>query len=105
MSVDADLHDLRPQAGEPVPALDPDSYAASQPVARQLRGAGSNGIAYPRIRHPSGECVALFYPDCASTPLQGRPLDYHCDGSRVARVRVAVSWAVFHLGDLPPDHI
>src|SRR3546814_14685017 len=38
MSVDADLHDLRPQAGEPVPELDPDSYAASQAVARQLRG-------------------------------------------------------------------
>src|SRR3546814_5553928 len=83
MSVDADLHDLRPQAGEPVPALDPDSYAASQAVARQLRGAGSNGIAYPSIRHPSGECVALFYPDCASNPLQGRHLDYHWDGARV----------------------
>src|SRR3546814_4170806 len=93
MSVDADLHDLRPQAGEPVPALDPDSYAASQAVARQLRGAGSNGIAYPSIRHPSGECVALFYPDCASNPLQGRHLDYHWDGARVDLVRDAGSGA------------
>src|SRR3546814_15609907 len=102
MSVDADLHDLRPQAGEPVPALDPDSYAASQAVARQLRGAGSNGIAYPSIRHPSGECVALFYPDCASNPLQGRHLDYHWDCARVDLVRDAGPGAVFRLVDLPP---
>ena len=71
MSVDADLHDLRTLAGEPVPALDPHSYAASQAVARHLKAAGSNGIAYPSIRHTGGECVALFYPDCASNPLQG----------------------------------
>src|SRR3546814_15879980 len=83
MSVDADLHDLRPQAGEPVPALDPDGYAASQAVARQLRGAGSNGIAYPSIRHPSGECVARLYPACQSNPLTGRPHDHHRDGAGV----------------------
>src|SRR3546814_13544170 len=105
MSVDADLHDLRPQAGETVPALDPDSYAASQAVARQLRGAGSNGIAYPSIRHPSGECVALFYPDCDSNPLPGRHLDYHWDGVRVDLVRVAGSGAVFRILDLLPDPV
>ncbi|MCP6031605.1 RES family NAD+ phosphorylase, partial [Klebsiella pneumoniae] len=50
MSVDADLHDLRTRAGDPVPGLDPDSYAASQALARHLRGAGSDGITYPSIR-------------------------------------------------------
>jgi hypothetical protein len=102
-TVDADLHDLRTLAGEPVPELDPDSYAASQAVARQLRGAGSNGIAYPSIRHPSGECVALFYPDCASNPLQGRHLDYHWDGARVDLVRDAGSGSVFRIVDLPSN--
>lgn len=105
MAVDADLHDLRTPAGEPVPALDPDSYAASQAVSRHLRGAGSNGIAYPSIRHPGGECVALFYPDCASNPLQGRHLDYHWDGARVDLVRDAGSGAVFRIVDLPPDPV
>src|SRR3546814_6136871 len=71
MSVDADLHDLRPQAGEPVPALDPDSYAASQAVARQLRGAGSNGIAYPSIRHPSGEASRSSTQTARRTPYRG----------------------------------
>lgn len=105
MVVDAELHDLRALAGEPVPALDPGSYAASQAVARQLRGAGSNGIAYPSIRHPGGECVALFYPDCASNRLQGRHLDYHWDGQRVALVRDAGSGAVFRIVDLPIDPV
>ena len=105
MSVDADLHDLRTLPGEQVPTLDPDSYVASQAVARQLRGAGSNGIAYPSIRHPGGECVALFYPDCASNPLQGRHFDYHWDGARVDPVRDAGSGAVFRIVDLPPDPV
>jgi len=55
MSVDADLHDLRTRAGAPDPALDPDNYAASQALARHLMGAGSDGIAYPSVRHPGGE--------------------------------------------------
>ena len=77
--------------------LDADAYAASQALARHLRGAGSDGIVYPSIRHPDGECVALFYPDCASNPLQGRHLDYHWDGRRVDLVRDAGSGAVFRV--------
>lgn len=100
LSVDAELHDLRNRADEPVPALDPNRYAASQALARHVRTAGSNGIAYPSIRHPGGECVALFYPDCASNPLQGRHLDYHWDGTRVDLVRDAGLGAVFRVVDL-----
>ncbi|WP_017184148.1 RES family NAD+ phosphorylase [Sphingobium xenophagum] len=105
MSVDADLHDLRTLAGKPAPALNPDSYTASQALARHLMGAGSDGIVYPSIRHPDGECVALFYPDCASNPLQGRHLDYHWDGARVDLVRDAGTGAVFRIVDLPPDPV
>jgi hypothetical protein len=105
MSVDADLHDLRIRAGEPDPAIDPDSYAASQALAQSLRTAGSDGIAYPSIRHPGGECVALFYPDCALNALQGRHLDYHWDGASVDLVRDAGSGAVFRVVNLPPDPV
>lgn len=105
MSVGADLHDLRSLAGEQGPALDPDSYAASQALAANLRVVGSNGIAYPSIRNPGGECVALFYPDCTSNPLQGRHLDYHWDGERVDLVRDAGSGAVFRIVDLPADPV
>ena len=99
MSVDAKLHDLRNQTGEPIPALDPDSYAESQALARHLKRTGSDGIAYPSVRHPGGECTALFYPDCASNPVQGRHLDYHWDGVRVDLVREGGSGAVFRIVD------
>ncbi|QDH34293.1 RES family NAD+ phosphorylase [Porphyrobacter sp. YT40] len=103
LAVDASLHDLRDLPGGPVAALDPDSYAASQALARTLKGAGSDGIAYPSVRHPGGECAALFFPDCASHPLQGRHLDYHWDGARVDLVRDAGSGAVFRIVDQPPE--
>lgn len=100
MSVSADLHDMR--GTELVnPALDPDSYVSSQRLAAALRADGADGIAYPSIRHPGGECVGLFYPDCASDPIQRRHLDYHWDGMRVDLVRDAGSGAVYRVIDLP----
>ncbi len=103
MTVEADLHDLRDLPEGPVPALDPECYAASQALARALKGAGSDGIAYPSVRHPGGECAALFFPDCASNPVQGRHLDYHWDGARVDLVRDAGSGAVFRIVDQPRE--
>jgi hypothetical protein len=100
LSVSADLHDLR--GTEPAnPALDPDSYVASQRLAADLKAGGADGMVYPSIRHPGGECVGLCYPDCASEPVQGRHLDYHWDGTRVDLVRDAGSGAVFRIVDMP----
>jgi hypothetical protein len=101
MAVRAVLHDLRAPTPDRPPALDPDSYAASQVLAANLRAAGSDGILYPSIRHPGGECVALFYPDCAKEPAQGRHLDYHWDGERVDLVRDGGTGAVFRVVDVP----
>lgn len=103
LSVNADLHDLRAQAPELAPALDPAQYAAAQALGANLKVGGSNGIVYPSVRHAGGECTALFYPDCASNPVQGRHLDYHWDGARVDLVRDAGSGAVFRVVDLPSD--
>lgn len=97
LSVGADLHDLR-EVGMPAhPALDPDSYGASQGLGKTLKADGADGVAYPSVRHSGGECVALFYPDCASEPIQRRHLDYHWDGERVDLVRDAGSGAVFRV--------
>jgi hypothetical protein len=100
LSVSADVHDLR-EAEPANPALDPDSYVASQGLAVALKANGANGVVYPSIRHPGGECVGLFYPDCASEPVQSRHLDYHWDGERVDLVRDAGTGAVFRVVDLP----
>jgi hypothetical protein len=43
MAVDADLHDLRDV--EPAPALDPESYAASQALAAISRARNPTGLS------------------------------------------------------------
>lgn len=103
MSLDADLRDLRTTGTEPLAALNPDSYTASQVLAASLKSAGSDGIVYISVRNPGGECVALFYPDCALDPVQGRHLDYHWDGECVDLVRDAGSGAVFRIVELPAN--
>jgi hypothetical protein len=97
ISVQADLHDLRGTSGKDHPALAPDSYEASQPLAKSLKSAGSDGVVYPSQRHRGGDCVGLFYPDCASSAVQGRHLDYHWDGNRVDLIRDAGSAEVFRV--------
>ena len=82
LTVDARLHDLR---GKPI---DPASYEETQAFGAKLRAAASDGVVYQSVRWPGGECVGLFYPDCARNPVQRRHLDYHWDGERVDLYRV-----------------
>ncbi len=99
LSVNGDLHDLRTIELDH-PALDPDHYGPSQGLAMALKASGADGLVYPSIRHFGGACVALFYPNCASDPKQGRHLDYHWDGQRVDLVRDAMAGTVFRVVDL-----
>jgi len=57
----ADFHDLR---GDQTFAdcLLPDSYVASQDLARQLLDAGALGVIYPSVRGTDGTCIACFRP-------------------------------------------
>jgi hypothetical protein len=82
-AVAAKLHDLR--GGWPA-AHDPDSYVASQALARTLRGGGSNGIVYDSVRHRGGECVAAFYPDVVAPCVQAQHFIYRWDGERIVAV-------------------
>ena len=98
LDVDATLHDLR-RAASTREALDPDSYEIPQRLARALRSDDVDGLVYPSVRHATGECVALFYPDCAANPVQGRHLDYHWNGMRVDLIRNAGTGQVFRVVD------
>ena len=97
LKVDGDLHDLRTKDPDVSEALRPDDYAPSQQLGKQLRGIGSNGIVYPSVRYADGACVALFYPDFASNPIQGRHLDYHWNGETVDLYRDAASGHVVRI--------
>ena len=93
LDVGAPLRDLRGQPHDP--ALDPDDYRAAQDYGARRKAAGDEGIVYPSVRLPGGECVGLFYPDLAQNPRQGRHLDYHWNGARVDYCRDAGSRQVF----------
>lgn len=97
LDVEARLHDVRGDDERYAPLLDPDDYSAGQALGRALRREGSNGIACPSVRRKGGECVGLFYPDCASSPTQGRHIDYHWNGSRVDLYRDAGSGQVYRI--------
>jgi hypothetical protein len=80
MAVRGRLHDLR--RGWPA-MLDPDDYAPPQALARALRAAGSDGVVYPSVRDPGGQCAGLFYPDLAGPCVQAQHLIYEWDGRRI----------------------
>lgn len=98
--VDAELHDIRGDGFNE--ALDPESYVPSQALAKQLREAGSNGIAYPSVRNAGGECIAAFWPDVPGIPVQARHFRYHWDGTRIDMIHELTldgSGEVFRLED------
>ena len=96
LAVRADLHDLRGGAA-PAGVLDAEDHAPGQALGAALKAAGAEGVVYPSVRRPRGECVGLFYPDLAHAARQGRHLDYHWDGARVDLVREAGSGKVFRV--------
>ncbi|MCE7030591.1 RES family NAD+ phosphorylase [Jiella avicenniae] len=95
--LDADLHDLR--GADWGDCLAPDDYGPSQALARRLRGEGADGIAYPSVRFPGGQCLAAFWPDVVGVPVQGRHYSYHWDGSRVDLLREEGSGETYAVRD------
>lgn len=82
----------------------PDDYTASQALGGKARAAGSNGVMYRSVRHQGGQCAGLFYPDLASSAVQGRHLDYHWNGAQVDLVRDAGRGEVFRIVRPRPDN-
>lgn len=84
--VACELHDLRGRRAELPDVYDPGSYATSQQVGRELRDAGSNGIAFDSVRRPGGQCVAVFRPRLVQSVRQSVHLRYAWDGNSIANV-------------------
>jgi hypothetical protein len=97
LDIHAQLHDLRSSTADQLGLLRPDNYETSQALGSQLRATGSNGVVYPSVRYPGGECVGVFYPDCAANPIQGRHLDYHWNGMTVDLYRNANTGQVYRI--------
>ncbi|MGO4574113.1 RES family NAD+ phosphorylase [Microvirga sp. 2TAF3] len=97
LDVTARLHDLRGIETDLQGFLHPDDYSGSQALGLHLRAVGADGIVYPSIRRPGGECVGLMYPDCAANPVQGRHLDYHWNGTSVDFYRDVSTGEVYQI--------
>jgi hypothetical protein len=97
LDVNAEIYDLRGADSAFASVLDPDDYRESPPLAAGLRAAGADGIVYPSQRDADGQCVGLFYPDCAGNVIQGRHLDYHWNGDRVDLYRDAGSGEIYRV--------
>lgn len=84
-AINRELTDIR--TGANAALLDPGDYAASQAFAARERNAGRDGIVYPSVRHPGGECFAAFWPNVVSIPMQADHYAYHWDGATIDYVR------------------
>jgi hypothetical protein len=97
LDIRADLHDLR--GGDPAhdEALNPGEYNQAQSLGERLYATASEGLVYPSVRNPTGECVGLFYPDLASHVTQGGHFDYHWNGTRVDLFREPAKGNVYRI--------
>ena len=86
VDLDGELHDLRGQMASQPLIYHNDNYVAGQHLARTLREAGSNGVAYDSVRRSGGECAAVFRPPLLSNARQERHLCYVWNGHRIAAV-------------------
>jgi len=86
VDLDAELQDIRGQQATYPLIYDAKNYPPGQHLARTLRAAGSNGIAYTSVRRPAGECAAVFRPKRLANCRQERHLCYVWDGEKVRDV-------------------
>jgi RES domain len=84
--VAASFHDIRGKRDRMPDIYDPDSYVASQKLARGLKLAGSNGIVFDSVRHAGGQCLAVYRPRLIQNCRQGTHLRYVWDGERISQV-------------------
>jgi hypothetical protein len=84
--VAASFHDIRGKRDRMPDIYDPDSYVASQKLARSLKLAGSNGVVFDSVRHVGGQCLAVYRPRLVQNCRQGTHLRYVWDGERISQV-------------------
>ena len=84
---DAVFHDVRGARRAYAKLRDPDDYSASQALARKLLRAGSNGIAYPSVRDPGGDCLTCFRPRLVRNVRVGEHFEYRFEGAPTPAIR------------------
>jgi len=76
----ADFHDICGDADH-ADCVDPNSYGASQRLAKELLAAGSAGILYPSARRAGGNCISCFRPALVSNVRRNRTVTLLLDAN------------------------
>jgi RES domain len=86
VDLEQELTDIRGMRESLAAVYDPNSYHAAQALGARLRAADAWGIVYDSVRHPGGECVAVFRPPALANCRQSMHLCYVWDGARISQV-------------------
>lgn len=86
-AIDAMLHDLRGPGWQTLLHPDPVQYDTPQRYGARARDAGADGIVYPSLRNAGGQCIAAFWPDVVTAPMQGDHFRYHWNGNHIDYAR------------------
>jgi RES domain-containing protein len=81
-----EVADLREASHADLRIVDPDDYGHAQGIARKLRSDGVRGILYPSVRHPTGECLAVFRTALLKNCLHAAYLEYNWNGRSIDAV-------------------
>ncbi|MHB1187980.1 RES family NAD+ phosphorylase [Thiobacillus sp.] len=81
-----EVADLREASQAEPRIVDPDDYAYAQGIGRKLRSDGVQGILYPSVRHPAGECLAAFRTALLKNCLHAACLEYNWNGRAIDAV-------------------
>jgi RES domain-containing protein len=70
-----EFHDIRADAAFAA-CLDPENYAASQELGRELLISGSAGVVYPSVRRKGGTCIVCFRPPLVLNVREGQMVTF-----------------------------
>lgn len=86
-----DFHDLTAECAPFAPYYDPQSYQASQRLARELLTLDGVALVYRSVRHRPGRCIACFKPRAVAHVRPGGLYEYLWDGPGDPRIRALAS--------------
>jgi len=86
VKANGEVADLREASHADPRVVDPDDYAYAQGIGRKLRSDGVQGILYPSVRHPAGECLAAFRTGLLRSCLHAAYLEYNWNGRAIDAV-------------------
>ncbi len=81
-----EVADLRAAAQADPRIIDPDDYSYAQGIARKLREEGAQGILYPSVRYPGGECLAALRTGILKNCRHSAYLEYNWNGRAIDAV-------------------